>query len=66
MLVESYNTSGKGLQAAKVKGIKEYLKIMEDSGLTRQQALSRLTDDEKALLDEDQFIEAAKKKYGRN
>jgi hypothetical protein len=65
MLVESYNTSGKGAQAAKVKGIKEYMKIMEDSGLSKQQALARLTDDEKALIEEDKFIQAAKLKYGR-
>jgi len=63
MLVESYNCSRKGVQTAKVASIREFLKILEGSGLSKQDALSRLTNDERTLLDEENFIEAAKQKF---
>ena len=41
------------------------MKVMQESGMTKAEIRNRLTDDEKAALDEHEFIEAQKKKYGK-
>ena len=65
MLVESYNEKGKNKNLAKVQGLRNYLRVMEESGLSKKDAMDKLNDDEKAAIQEDEFIEAKKKQYGR-
>ena len=38
---------------------------MAESGMSKKDAEKKLTDEEKAILEEDRYITAAKKKYGR-
>jgi len=65
MLVESYNEKSKNKNLAKVQGLRNYLRVMEESGLSKKDAMDKLNDDEKAAIQEDEFIEAKKKQYGR-
>jgi hypothetical protein len=39
--------------------------VREESGLSKKDAMDKLNDDEKAAIQEDEFIEAKKKQYGR-
>ena len=64
MLVESYNEKSKNKNLAKVQGLRNYLRVMEESGLSKKDAMDKLNDDEKAAIQEDEFIEAKKKQYG--
>lgn len=54
-----------GKNLALVKGLQNTMKVMQESGMTKAEIRNRLTDDEKAALDEHEFIEAQKKKYGK-
>lgn len=50
MLVESYNEKSKNKNLAKVQGLRNYLRVMEESGLTKKDAMDKLNDDEKAAI----------------
>lgn len=49
-----------------MKGIKQYLETLEQSGISKTKARGMLNDDDKAALEEHEFIEAQKERYGKN
>jgi len=54
-----------GKNLSMVKGLQKALDIMVSSGMSKADAQKTLTDNDKALLEEHEFIEAQKKKYGK-
>lgn len=50
---------------ARLRTIHTYLETMEKSGMSKQQAEKMITKEEKEMLEEEKFLEARKKQYGK-
>lgn len=50
---------------ARLRTIHTYLETMEKSGMSKQQAEKMITKEEKEMLEEEKFVEARKKQYGK-
>lgn len=64
-LVDNYNSGTHRSNLAKAQTLKNMLSIMKDAGLTDKQAEARLSLEDKEILEEEKFIEAQKKRYGK-
>lgn len=63
MVCESYGKKSSNLD--KLKATKDFLQVLEKNGNSKQMAESFLSPEQKELLEEDKFVQAQKKKYGR-
>lgn len=63
MVCESYSKKSSNLD--KLKATKDFLAVLEKNGNSKQMAESFLSPEQKELLEEDKFVQAQKKKYGR-
>ena len=64
-IVTQFDDGKKGGNVAKLRMLKSYIETMEQSGMTKNQVQNTLKKEEKELLEEEQFVEARKKQYGR-
>jgi hypothetical protein len=48
-----------------IQGIRNALALMEESGMSKKEARNTLTEEQRALADEADFIEAKKQQYGK-
>lgn len=64
-LVDNYNTGTHRANLAKAQTLRNMLGIMKDAGMTDKQAEARLSLEDKEVLEEEKFIEAQKKRYGK-
>lgn len=65
MLLNDYNSASKNENAQKIQVIKRFMQVLEQSGLSKHEAEKHLKPEEKELLEEDKYLEARKKEYGR-
>lgn len=52
-------------QTAKLNAVKSFVEVLCESGMTRKQAMQSLSADEKALLQEQEFVQRKKREYNR-
>jgi len=67
MLVESYNTGTyRANNLAKAQTLKKFVQVMKDNGMSDKEiANHHLTLADKEALEEDKFVQAQKKRYGK-
>ena len=67
MLVESYNRGTyRANNLAKAQTLKNFVEVLKDSGVSDKEiAANHLSLADKAVLEEDKFVEAQAKKYGK-
>ena len=67
MLVESYNTGTyRANNLAKAQTLKKFVQVMKDSGMSDKEiAANHLSLADKEALEEDKFVQAQKKRYGK-
>lgn len=57
--------SNKDSNLARLRTLHTYLDTMVKSGMTKAQAEKMITKEEKEMLEEERFVEARKKQYGK-
>ena len=65
MLQENYDKGTYRSELAKATVLRDMVKIMKDAGMSDKQAESHFTLDQKETLEEQKFIDAQKKRYGK-
>ena len=66
MLLDDYASASKSGNVNKLQVISRFLQVLIDSGLSKHEAEKHLKPEEKELLEEDRYMQARKKEYGRN
>lgn len=67
MLSQKYDKESleKQRQTAKLNAVKSFIEVLCESGMTRKQAMQSLSAEEKALLQEEEFVQRKKREYNR-
>lgn len=67
MLVESYNTGTyRANNLAKAQTLKKFVDVMKQSGISERDIQNNhLSLEDKEVLEEDKFVQAQKKRYGK-